>query len=396
MAEWNNRSSLEITQTGTYAADWNTIYEAYKTEIEREHGKIINKSDIESIKLKPYKISKNNSTNPDKHVDCTVEIKVKDAYTANYWLWNAGQTGYEYAEARSYYKNEQTSPTASRYPTTKTVNGVTYTFLGWYDNEALSGEAVTFPYTITDHNVNFYAKYVAGYYVDYDLNGGNWASAQTKWFKNVGSTVVVVATEPTKTGYDFAGWTYSEDGSKTYHAGDSFVMPEKNVKLTAKWTPQQKSYTVNYLLNGTSEKVQDPDTKTGTWGTKVTENAPDISGYTHVATDPATKIHTVGTGTDEINFYYYKNVTLQADSATYTYDGTEKSVSGYTRTDTNTGVTITGVTAGASGTDAAEYPATFTGNPVGKLINDQYCYRGITWQINDHSKYGTDHSNDRR
>ena len=375
VVKWPNGttgSSLEITKKGTYASDWNTIFEAYKAEIEREHGKTITEDDIESIKLKPYKISKDNGTNPDKHVDCTVEIKVKDVYTANYWLWNAGQTGYEYAEARSYYKNDQTSPTASKYPATKTVNGVTYTFLGWYDNETLSGEAVTFPYTITDHNVNFYAKYVAGYYVDYDLNGGTWGSAQTKWFKNVGSTVVVVATEPTKTGYDFAGWTYSEDGSKTYHADDSFVMPEKNVKLTANWTPQQKSYTVNYLLNGTSEKVQDPTTKTSTWGTEVTENAPDISGYTHVATDDATKTHIVGTAPDEINFYYYKNVTLQANSETYTYDGTEKSVSGYTRTDTNTGVTITGVTAGASGTDAGEYDAVFAGEPVGKLIDEQH------------------------
>ena len=180
VVKWPNGttgSSLEITQTGTYASDWNTIFEAYKAEIERKHGKTITEDDIESIKLKPYKISRNNGTNPDKHVDCTVEIKVKDVYTANYWLWNAGQTGYEYAEAGSYYKNEQTSPTASKYPNTKTVNGVTYTFLGWYDNEALSGEAVTFPYTITDHNVNFYAKYVAGYYVDYDLNGGTWGSA---------------------------------------------------------------------------------------------------------------------------------------------------------------------------------------------------------------------------
>lgn len=375
VVKWPNGttgSSLEITQTGDYARDWNTIYEAYKTEIEQKHGKTIAKSDIESIKLNPYKISRNNGTSPDKHVDCTVEIKVKDVYTANYWLWNAGQTGYEYAEAGSYYKNDQTSPTASKYPAEKTVNGVTYTFLGWYDNRELAGEAVTFPYTITDHNVNFYAKYVAGYYVDYDLNGGTWGSAQTKWFKNVGSTVVVVATKPTKTGYDFAGWTYSEDGSKTYHADDSFVMPEKNVKLTANWTPQQKSYTVNYLLNGTSEKVQDPDTKTGTWGTKVTENAPDISGYTHVATDDATKTHIVGTAPDEINFYYYKNVTLQANSETYTYDGTEKSVSGYIRTDTNDSLTITGVTAGASGTNAGEYTAEFAVDPVGRLIDAQH------------------------
>ena len=260
VVKWPNGtsgSSLEITQTGDYARDWNTIFEAYKAEIERKHGKTIKKSDIESIKLKPYKISRNNGTNPDKHVDCTVEIKVKDVYTANYWLWNAGQTGYEYAEAGSYYKNEQTSPTASKYPNTKTVNGVTYTFLGWYDNDALSGEAVTFPYTITDHNVNFYAKYVAGYYVDYDLNGGTWGSTQTKWFKNVGSTVVVVATEPTKTGYDFAGWTYSEDGSKTYHADDSFVMPEKNVKLTANWTPDyNQKKTINYTVRHTLDGVE--------------------------------------------------------------------------------------------------------------------------------------------
>ena len=149
-------------------------------------------------------------------------------------------------------------------------------------------------------------------------------------------------------------------------------MPNNNVTFTAKWTPQQKSYTVNYLLNGTSEKVQDPDTKTGTWGTKVTENAPDISGYTHVATDDATKTHIVGTAPDEINFYYYKNVTLQANSETYTYDGTEKSVSGYIRTDTNDSLTITGVTAGASGTNAGEYTAEFAVDPVGRLIDAQH------------------------
>ena len=149
-------------------------------------------------------------------------------------------------------------------------------------------------------------------------------------------------------------------------------MPDNNVTFKAKWTPKEVSYTVNYLLNGTSEKVQDPDTKTGTWGTKVTENAPDISGYTHVATDDATKTHIVGTAPDEINFYYYKNVTLQANSETYTYDGTEKSVSGYIRTDTNDSLTITGVTAGASGTNAGEYTAEFAVDPVGRLIDAQH------------------------
>ena len=374
VVEWPNGttgSSLEITRTGTYASDWNTIFEAYKAEIERKHGKTITEDDIESIKLKPYKISRNNGTNPDKHVDCTVEIKVKDVYTANYWLWDAGTTGYEYAEAGSYYKNDQTSPTASKYPNTKTVNGVTYTFLGWYDNEALSGEAVTFPYTITDHNVNFYAKYVAGYYVDYDLNGGTWGSAQTKWFKNVGSTVVVVATEPEKTGYDFTGWTYSEDGSRTYHAGDSFVMPEKNVKLTANWTPKEVSYTVNYYWAGTTIPVTKSKTVTGKhFGDVINNEEPvEVAGYTAINAQPSL---TLGSTSEAniINFYYYKNVTLVANSDTFEYDGQTKTVSGYKLNGND--IVLEGITAGAEAVNAGEYPATFTGDPRGTVIDGKY------------------------
>ncbi len=55
--------------------------------------------------------------------------------------------------------------------------------------------------------------------------------------KNVNDEVSVVSTIPTKEGYEFVGWTYSEDSGKDYKAGDTFTMPAKNVTLTAKWSP---------------------------------------------------------------------------------------------------------------------------------------------------------------
>lgn len=358
-----------------YGSHWDAIFNAYKRSVESKYnGVTLTKDDIQSITLIPYKISRNNSSNPDKHVDCQVRIVVKDFYNAIYYVEDAGETGFQSVQQSGPYRSgdttEPTATTMAAYPDTKVKNGVTYTFVGWYDNEQFTGNVISFPYAMRA-NKEFYAKYVAGYNVNYDLDGGSWNIPNT-YFKNAGSNVYVVGTTPTKTGYDFNGWDRQDDDSHVYVANEKFRMPDNNVTFTAKWTPKEVSYTVNYLLNGTSEKVQDPDTKTGTWGTKVTENAPDISGYTHVATDDATKTHIVGTAPDEINFYYYKNVTLQANSETYTYDGTEKSVSGYIRTDTNDSLTITGVTAGASGTNAGEYTAEFAVDPVGRLIDAQH------------------------
>ena len=50
------------------------------------------------------------------------------------------------------------------FPTTKTVNGVTYTFSGWYTDQSLTTPAPSFPAKVTG-SVTYYAKYVAGYQV---------------------------------------------------------------------------------------------------------------------------------------------------------------------------------------------------------------------------------------
>ena len=97
--------------------------------------------------------------------------------------------------------------TSQRFPTTKTVNGVTYTFSGWYTNRELTEAAPAFPAKVTT-SITYYAKYVAGYQVMYDLAGGSFSDGSTSATeKHDEGTNVVVRTEPKRKGYTFTGWT---------------------------------------------------------------------------------------------------------------------------------------------------------------------------------------------
>ena len=64
-------------------------------------------------------------------------------------------------------------------------------------------------------------------------------------------TVITVGDEPTgaASGYTFVGYRSSYD-QKVYQPGDTFVMPETDVKLTAQWADPEATYSVAYNLNG--------------------------------------------------------------------------------------------------------------------------------------------------
>lgn len=122
------------------------------------------------------------------------------------------------------------------------------------------------------------------------------------------------------------------------------------------------SYTVNYYWNGTTEKVTESKTIGGKmFGEEMTESPVGVEGYTPVSTEPQTI--TLGTGTNEINFYYYKNVELTANSRTLTYDGYDHGVSGFTGAPEE--ADFSAINVGANGTDANTYPANFAEDTVG-------------------------------
>jgi uncharacterized repeat protein (TIGR02543 family) len=249
---------------------WNLIFDAYKASIEKELKVTITKDDVEEITLVPAKISKDNGTTPDMHLDCNVNIKCKSVALVKYWLFDANGTKYEMQGSKNYLvKDESTTQpsdvTSKKFPTTKTVDGVTYTFSGWYTDQSLTTSAPSFPAKVTG-SVNYYAKYVAGYQVKYNLADGQFSDGSTSATeKHNVDTTVVVKEVPTRKGYKFTGWTVEGlDGTTTINSGDTFTMPNGNVTLTANWQEQKIA---DFITLTPTDVIKPYDGKTYTAGT---------------------------------------------------------------------------------------------------------------------------------
>lgn len=305
---------------------WNEIFENYRATIQAQlPGVTFTKDDVEEIALVPAKISKNNGTNPDMHLDCNVSIKCKNVALVKYYLRDAGSTQFEQKGARNYISGNATQPSDvmnEQFPETKTVDGVTYTFSGWYLDPSFTQPA-TFPYTVNSSTI-FYAKYVGGFRVAYDLAGGSWNNSDaTTYIAQEGSTQTVKS-EPTREGYKFTGWTIEGLPDTTaLKSGDTFAMPAGNVTITANWQ-ELLSYQVKYLEKGTESQLEDPITQYGEQGHEVSADAKTIDGYHLVEGCPERITKTLGSSDNDITFWYEK------DSVEYTVNyylnGTEQKV----------------------------------------------------------------------
>lgn len=154
----------------------------------------------------------------------------------------------------------------------------------------------------------------------------------------------------------------------------SGTMPAENVEVTVIYSKRSDlSYTVHYYWNGTTESVAPDKTVPGqTFGDIITtETAIAIEGYTALPNQTCNLTVGADASKNVINFYYYKNVELTANSKTETYDGTEKSVSGYTGAPAD--ADFSAITVGAKGTEVGTYPANFTEGTKGTVdANKKY------------------------
>lgn len=150
----------------------------------------------------------------------------------------------------------------------------------------------------------------------------------------------------------------------------SDTMPANNVEVTVTYSKRTDlSYTVNYYWNDKTTLL-DSETVTGqTFNASVTKTPITISGYTPVSND--SKTITIGTDTNVINFYYYKNVELTANSDTKVYTGAAQTITGYTAS--ISGLTFNGISASGTGTDVGEYSVTFGTNPK-NMVDTTYKY----------------------
>ena len=143
-------------------------------------------------------------------------------------------------------------------------------------------------------------------------------------------------------------------------------------ELTFYYKKNTAAYTVNYYLNGTKTKVAEPKKGTAALGSSVTESPVTVKGYTPVSNESQSIKIKANSADNVIDFYYYKNVELTANSDTATYDGNEHSVSGFTGKTVKEEKTVTlsfdsvnvpEVTRKDAGTDTVA----FNENPVGKV-----------------------------
>ena len=374
VTKWPGGSTSSKLDVKRGSNDWNKIVKMYQSVIKSQLPNVeVKDSDIESIELLPYKLTRNND---GYHVDCQVVVKCKGLYTVKYWVDDPTASGEGYQQvAVTTTAREGDSTNISdfnqSYPETKTVNGVEYTFSGWFLDAALTKSA-SLPYVVRNSNLNFYAKYVAGRMVMYDLQGGSWKSgAGTTYKVNAGKTHTVL-TEPKREGYEFEGWKVSGLGDQiSVNSGDMFTMPDNNVTITAQWKKKSATVTVNYLWGDKdSHELIERDKLAGDYSfddvIDVAGLAKDFDGYT-IKPSKSTK-RVLDAGENVINIYYYKNVTLTAKSAGKTYNGEQQALEGYT---TSEGAAkFDDITAKGSGTNAGEYKVAFNEGAQGAVSKD--------------------------
>ena len=175
-----------------------TSTDGYRDKLAKDLGisaDDIDESKIEEITLIPHKISNNSD---GYHIDCNVSVKSSQAYTAVFWVKQPGSEGYQKVFAKSYPLDKHGNAAkpvvkvtqsdiggyiltgyTGEIDDTKTRNGITYRFVGWYPendsgtahgNDLISDTGWTeykngwngyWPENdLQDGTVNFYAEYV--------------------------------------------------------------------------------------------------------------------------------------------------------------------------------------------------------------------------------------------
>ena len=199
-AAWEDNGKNILTNVSDYVVSWpggatgdawslkpgddywdevvDEIWDEYKDTIEKQTGITgLTQEDLESIVVTPYKISHNNGTEPDKHIDCIISVKSRKNFTARFNVRAPGEDDYSIRESREYQSGERVEETTADIEKELNIGGARYVFDGWY--KELPGSVTDEPdlkkkvsqdewekgYEPTDKElengvVNFYAHYV--------------------------------------------------------------------------------------------------------------------------------------------------------------------------------------------------------------------------------------------
>lgn len=238
----------------------------------------------------------------------------------------------------------------------KDANGVEYAVgsEARLDNNGSNDLYAVWEASDVDYTVEFYYQNTDGTYPT-SANSSETRQGKTD------STVFVTAADKA----DKENGKYVYDGDAV-NVESGVVTADGSLVLKLYFKLNQASCTVRYLWNGTYEKVaEDKVVHDMTVSQTYTESPIPVDGYTYVSSDSKSITIDPDSSKNVIIFYYYKNVTLTANSDTLEYNGFEQSVSGFTGAPE--GADFSDINVGATGIDAGTYPAAFADGTVGTV-----------------------------
>lgn len=168
-----------------------------------------------------------------------------------------------------------------------------------YTDTAAGSIKYTTSITVSDNKTIYVKCNPNTYTINFDSDGGTTVSSKTATYDSKIGTL----TNPTKTGYNFAGW-YLETESIT---SESVYKYAKDITLKAKWTEATNTkYTVNYYLQ-TLDKKYDKATEsivyTGT--TNKTVDA-ELKTYEGFVTPSKQTVKILADGSAKVDYYYVR------------------------------------------------------------------------------------------
>lgn len=226
----------------------------YKSVSLGYHDYVINKTTAkQNITCKAQITSESSYVSGSKYsTEATVSISAKPSYTITY---NAnGGSGAPGNQTKWYGTNLTLSSTKP--------SRTGHTFAGWATSS--TGSVVYQPGATYTNNsaVTLYAIWTANTYtVTYNANGGTGAPGnQTKTY---GVNLTLSSTKPTRTNYNFLGWSTSANGGVVYKSGATYTN-NSAVTLYAVW---ELAYTQPRINNFRAQRCTENGTasETGTY-----------------------------------------------------------------------------------------------------------------------------------
>ena len=242
-----------------------SIWKDYKGNLEKKLGITgLEQEDVTEITLKPFKISRDNSTitKQNYHIDCTIDIVCKKTFTAKFWIKSPEASKYDLYDAKDYIRGRKVETTEKATIGSKEViNGITYVLDGWYPENAGGGacgdqKITTWPYLpknteLADGTVNFYAHYTP-LYTSVDIKKSVTGNMGDKG-KKFNFTVSVINGRNTNLPFKIGEIQYEKPTTITLSDDQTTTLKQVPVGATVTITEDDYSndrYTPSYAIDG--------------------------------------------------------------------------------------------------------------------------------------------------